>query len=476
MTERQLLAGACVLVFVGLHSGMARAAAQEVSARQRAEAVRVLDEAWRKGTVDDRTTAIKSLHDSTDAYAIELYTQALDDVSVVCATTGFTATGRQASLLFPSVLKRLRRDDQRPVVISLLAALGRLNTEAAVEALGEYAGRTDRTIMSVAFGQLSPKGSDALPTLSRLLSRAPVESRITAANVVGRIGGQRATEILSAALSDEDEMVRNTAALYLVSTSAEARRISAELWRNTKSTLGARAAVALASVQDPDAVKAVKALLRSAPPELRYVTLRRLTELRLSGFEADAQTLAASQARSDVKSAALDYITTMKWTSADGAARQALHDPDLRLHAARLLLGSDDTGAWEVARAAVGDRDPAMRRSALDLLAATPSAAADSLIVARLGDEDWNTAAEAARVLGRRGARQHLSALAVAFRNPNLEIALAAGESLLEIDPVAGCAAIMEDAELPTPRHRILRAGLTLRCVETQGAQRQQVR
>jgi HEAT repeat protein len=455
---------------------MARAAAQEALAGRRAAAVQVLDEAWRKGTVDDRTTAIKSLRDSTDAYAVELYAQALDDVSVVCATTGFTVTSRQASLLFPSILKRLRRDDQRPVVIGLLAALGRLNTEAAVEVLGEYAGRPDRMIMSVAFGQLSPKGSDALPTLSRLLSRAPVESRVTAANVVGKIGGQRATEILSAALSDEDETVRNTAALYLVSTSAEARRISTELWRDSSSTLGVRAAVALASVQDPDAAKAVRAVLRSAAPELRYVALRRLTELRLSGFEADAQALVASKARSDVKSAALDYITIMKWTAADAVARQALHDPDLRLQAAGLLLASEDAGTWEVVRSAVSDRDPATRRSALDLLAATPSAAGDSLIAARLGDEDWNTAAEAARALGRRGARQHLSALAAAFRNPNLEIALAAGESLLEIDPVAGCAAVMEDSELPSQRHRILRAGLTLRCLEAQAKQRQQER
>ena len=347
---------------------------------------------------------------------------------------------------------RDRYEDEASVKISAAAALAKLRDGSAIPLLvSELKDADERATRNVGEA-LVAFGGAAVPALMGLLEDANTAGgggaggRVWAAQILGRIGDGRATDLLVARLHDRDDRLRMVVAEAL-GTIGDARAIGAIVratLRDPAPQVRAHAAGALARLEGERAVDVLVAAL--ADPD--YATRLRALEAFETIRVVDTAPLESSlrDANPEVRrraALALERVGYLEarigdLTGTDRAGRAQAYEAILELG----RVGLADSVVAYVNHASFEVRATAAR--AAGELGSTRSA---PLLLAALDDEMWPVRAAAAEALGRLKAEEAVVKLVARVSDGEEAVREAAAEALTAFAPAhieAHAAALVE--------------------------------
>ena len=253
-----------------------------------------------------------------------------------------------------------------------------------------------------------------LAELRRELQSKDVQTRIAAATILGRLGGQEAVDALTEALDDAAAQVRRTVVLALATSgdSAAVRPSLIAALRDPEPVVRMAAARQLARAGDEQAIPILSELVKDSEEAAPA-----LAELGDSGMQALTQLLATGDTLQRTRAAtALGKINRPE---AAAALRQALADDNAAVHgqAAYSLAELRDAAALPALLADLRDEHPEQREFAAAYLGLLGARAAIAPLIEALGDDAPNVRATAAAALGELGSHEALPQLMVLRRD-----------------------------------------------------------
>ncbi len=291
-----------------------------------------------------------------------------------------------------------------------------------------------RAAAGEALGQI---GAAAVPVLLEALRGRHVKLRETAIGALGAVGGPAAVQPLGDMVADDRSSVRQAAMTALVRAAGrEAVPALSRALAHKDPTTRRCAADALGTLRESAAVDGVRAALSDPDRTVREAGVRALASI---GTPEAASALVAGLGRGDrdLQAAIGAALRSFDWTPVDASERvvhAVLHgrfdqatargadaveplvamladrDPSMRRGALEALGRLGESRTAPAIRAAFRDRDAAVRQAAAEALAALGPAAADTVVEA-LSDRATTVRSCAEQALSAIGAGQVAAAL-----------------------------------------------------------------
>lgn len=324
-------------------------------------------------------------------------------------------------------------------------SLGRIGDASAAPLLVAAITGADRVpdpngasaVRAAAAEALGRIGDSAMPVLLEALRGRHVKLRETAIAAIGAVGGPAAAASLGDMVADDRSSVRQAAITALVRAGglAAVPALSRALAHKDPTTRRC-AADALGTVREPAAVEAVKAALADPDRTVRDAAVRALAGIATTEA-ASALVAGLQRGDRDLQAAIGSALKSFEWTPADGSARvvhAVLHgrfdeatahgasaaaplvamladrDPSMRRGALEALGRLAEPSTARAIRAAFRDPEPSVRQAAAQALAALGPAAVDTVVEA-LGDRATPVRGSAEQALSAIGAGEAASAL-----------------------------------------------------------------
>jgi len=259
--------------------------ASEELARIGDKAVDHLLEALKSSNVDLRVGAAITLGKIGTNKAIQPLMDALKDAEWEVRWASATSLGNLKAREAVDGLIALLRDEFWEVRRAAAIALGKVKDPKAIEPLAE-ALKSELMIRFEAARSLIQLGSDAVESLSHLLSDDDPDVRIKAAEALGLIGDESASEALATCLNDADAGVREAAAKALVKLGGRGFEFLLSNLASERRTL--EALKALDFVENKDLEKflpVLREILEEGDEDARYETVTILGRLEEGGLE-----------------------------------------------------------------------------------------------------------------------------------------------------------------------------------------------
>ena len=330
---------------------------------------------------------------------------------------------------------RDRYEDEASVKIAASAALAKLRDGSAIPLLvNELKDADERATRNVGEA-LVTFGAAAVPALMELLEDGQAAgARVWAAQILGQIADGRATDLLVARLHDRDDRLRMVAAEALGSI-GDARAIGAIVratLRDPAPQVRAHAAGALARLEGERAVDVLVAALADPDYATRLRALEAFETIRVEDTSPLESSLRDANPEVRRRAAlALERVGYLEarvnaLTGTDRAARARAYEALLELG----RVGLADSVVAYVNHPSFEVRATAAR--AAGELGATRSA---PLVIVALDDEMWPVRAAAASALGRLQSEAAVPRLVARLIDPEEAVREAAIEALTEFAP-----------------------------------------
>ena len=321
------------------------------------------------------------------------------------AAASLGSRGRTSAI---PVLTPLLEDPDWGVRQAAIESLGRIEDASAAPLLVAAITGADRvpdtdgaTAVRAAAGEaLGRLGPAAVPVLLEALRGRHVKLRETAIGALGAVGGPAVVATLGDMVADDRSRVRQAAMTALVRAAGpEAVPALSRALAHRDPTTRRCAADALGTRHESAAVDAVKAALADPDRTVRDAAVRALASIG-TAEAASALVVGLERGDRDLQAASAAALKSFDWTPA-GAAERVVH---------AILHGRfDETTAQGAAAAAplvamLADRDPSMRRGALEALGRLAEPQTAQAIGAAFRDPEASVRQAAAAALAALGA------------------------------------------------------------------------
>ncbi len=353
-------------------------------------------------------------------------------------------------------------EDEDSVKVAAATALAKLRDQSAipllVAELSDTDGKASRTVAEalVAFGEL------AVPPLLELVTGGgPSPARVWAARALGRIADGRATDPLVARLNDRDDLLRMAAAEALGSI-GDARALQPLVratLRDPAPQVRAHAAGAVAKIEGERAVDVLVAALADPDYATRlraleaFETMRALDTTPLETALRDPNIEVRRRAALALERVGHLEQLIQRLQSEDPTTQKRAYESFLELGRAGLV----DSVASYVHHASFEVRALAARAAGeLGAVRVAP------LLASAMDDESWPVRAAIAEALGRLRDDKSISTLVKRLTDPEEPVREAAAEALTNYPPeslathVAAIAAAYDTGTVPVRLHVII--------------------
>lgn len=278
------------------------------------------------------------------------------------------------------------------IMVSQPLAIIRAQTEASSAAVQQVAFQ--------AIGERAAKdgtGSDVMSTVEAGTGHRSAAIRGAAARALGEIGGDQALEILTTMTQDSSAVVRRDVALALGGFSDDANGETLEGYLDDSDPQVIAAAIdAMEQRGDQRASERIRQMVRHDDPNVRSSALRAVTSFIDQSDETTVRqhmgllSGAVNDESQLVQLAALEQLGRFEMGMAvtNIALQVGAEDTAMRVAAIRALGDTGHQSARRLVESALGDRDPEVRREAIESLTRLDGAGARSDLEQRMERED----------------------------------------------------------------------------------------